>query len=375
MVRVFRNRAEAGTALAARLEHLRSDDVVVLGLPRGGVPVAFEIAEALDAPLDVIVVRKIGVPGQPELAMGAIGEDGVRVVNRRGRPPRRGLRCRLHPGRATRARGVAAAGRHGSAGPRHASTSSAAPQCSSTTASPPDRPHAPPAASLEHTARRRSCWRCPSLPRSPCTRCRKTPTRSSASSNHRGCAQSASRTRTSDRSTIKRSSTCSNEHIDDARRPRHDRVRTPAPSGAPVRCGPRGGGRRRRVGTAWPPDRPRRVRSAPSSSRTAAAAAATARGTSSSQGSSTRPAWRRSPSTCSPTPRRGDRRNVFDIGLLASRLTNATDWVRGQRVVADLPVALFGASTGAAAALVAASDRVVPGRCGRQPGWTTGPGG
>ena len=81
MVRVFRNRAEAGTALAARLEHLRSDDVVVLGLPRGGVPVAFEVAEALDAPLDVIVVRKVGVPGQPELAMGAIGEDGVRVVN------------------------------------------------------------------------------------------------------------------------------------------------------------------------------------------------------------------------------------------------------------------------------------------------------
>ena len=81
MVRVFRNRTEAGTALAARLEHLRGDNVVVLGLPRGGVPVAFEIAEALDAPLDVIVVRKVGVPGQPELAMGAIGEDGVRVVN------------------------------------------------------------------------------------------------------------------------------------------------------------------------------------------------------------------------------------------------------------------------------------------------------
>jgi predicted phosphoribosyltransferase/dienelactone hydrolase len=55
--------------------------VVVLGLPRGGVPVAYEVARALDAPLDVIVVRKVGVPGQPELAMGAIGEDGVRVVN------------------------------------------------------------------------------------------------------------------------------------------------------------------------------------------------------------------------------------------------------------------------------------------------------
>lgn len=81
MSNVFRNRAEAGTALASRLEHLRQADLVVLGLPRGGVPVAFEIAEALDAPLDVIVVRKVGAPHQPELAMGAIGEDDVRVVN------------------------------------------------------------------------------------------------------------------------------------------------------------------------------------------------------------------------------------------------------------------------------------------------------
>lgn len=81
MARVFRNRTAAGTALAARLEHLRGDDIVVLGLPRGGVPVAFAIAQALDAPLDVIIVRKIGVPGRPELAMGAIGENGVRVVN------------------------------------------------------------------------------------------------------------------------------------------------------------------------------------------------------------------------------------------------------------------------------------------------------
>ncbi len=81
MPRVFRDRAEAGVALAAHLDGLRGDDIVVLGLPRGGVPVAFEIATVLEAPLDVIVVRKIGAPGQPELAMGAIGEDGVRVVN------------------------------------------------------------------------------------------------------------------------------------------------------------------------------------------------------------------------------------------------------------------------------------------------------
>ncbi len=81
MTRVFRNRTEAGRALAARLEPLRGHDVVVLGLPRGGVPVAFEVATHIDAPLDVIIVRKVGVPGQPELAMGAIGEDGARVVN------------------------------------------------------------------------------------------------------------------------------------------------------------------------------------------------------------------------------------------------------------------------------------------------------
>jgi putative phosphoribosyl transferase len=60
---------------------LRRPGVVVLGLPRGGVPVAFEVARGLDAPLDVIVVRKLGLPTRPELAMGAIGEDGVRVLN------------------------------------------------------------------------------------------------------------------------------------------------------------------------------------------------------------------------------------------------------------------------------------------------------
>ena len=78
----FADRADAGRRLAARLEHLRGEPVVVLGLPRGGVPVALEVARALGAPLDVIVVRKLGVPYQPELGMGAVGEDGVRVINR-----------------------------------------------------------------------------------------------------------------------------------------------------------------------------------------------------------------------------------------------------------------------------------------------------
>lgn len=77
----FRDRADAGRQLAAGLAHLAGQDVVVLGLPRGGVPVAAEVARVLRAPLDVIVVRKVGVPYQPELAMAAVGEGGVRAVN------------------------------------------------------------------------------------------------------------------------------------------------------------------------------------------------------------------------------------------------------------------------------------------------------
>ena len=79
----FRDRSDAGRRLAQHLEKLRGQDVVVLGLPRGGVPVAAELAAALGAPLDVIVVRKLGVPFQHELAMGAVGEGGVLVVNQR----------------------------------------------------------------------------------------------------------------------------------------------------------------------------------------------------------------------------------------------------------------------------------------------------
>ena len=77
----FLNRSDAGRRLGKRLAGLRGRDIVVLGLPRGGVPVAFEVAKALEAPLDVIVVRKLGVPFQPEVAMGAIGEGNVRVLD------------------------------------------------------------------------------------------------------------------------------------------------------------------------------------------------------------------------------------------------------------------------------------------------------
>ncbi|MBF6223670.1 dienelactone hydrolase family protein [Nocardia abscessus] len=78
---LFDDRRDAGRRLAERLEYLQDEDVVVVGLPRGGVPVAYEVARALDAPLDVIVVRKLGVPYQPELAFGAIGENDVKVIN------------------------------------------------------------------------------------------------------------------------------------------------------------------------------------------------------------------------------------------------------------------------------------------------------
>lgn len=79
---MFADRVDAGRRLAERLSQWQGrPDVVVVGLPRGGVPVAAEVGTALGAPVDVIVVRKLGVPGQPELGMGAIGEDGVRVLN------------------------------------------------------------------------------------------------------------------------------------------------------------------------------------------------------------------------------------------------------------------------------------------------------
>ena len=82
MERIFADRVDAGRALAKALQARRgATDTVVLGLPRGGVPVAYEIALALDLPLDVLVVRKLGLPWQPELAMGAIASGGALVLN------------------------------------------------------------------------------------------------------------------------------------------------------------------------------------------------------------------------------------------------------------------------------------------------------
>ena len=78
---LFRDRADAGARLARLFDRTEPDDVVVLGLPRGGVPVAAELASALSAPLDVFVVRKLGVPGHEELAFGAVASGGTRVLN------------------------------------------------------------------------------------------------------------------------------------------------------------------------------------------------------------------------------------------------------------------------------------------------------
>ena len=78
---LFQDRRDAGRQLAAALASYRKNEPVVLALPRGGVPVAYEVARALNAPLDVFLVRKLGVPGHEELAMGAIASGGVRVVN------------------------------------------------------------------------------------------------------------------------------------------------------------------------------------------------------------------------------------------------------------------------------------------------------
>ena len=77
----FKNREDAGRQLAEQLAHYQDEDPIVLALPRGGVPVGYEISHALQAPLDVFIARKLGAPGRPELGIGAIAQDGVRVLN------------------------------------------------------------------------------------------------------------------------------------------------------------------------------------------------------------------------------------------------------------------------------------------------------
>lgn len=78
---LFENRHDAGRQLARKLTHLKHEKPFVIGLPRGGVVVAYEVAQVLDAPLDVLVVRKLGAPSQPELGIGAVAPNGVRILN------------------------------------------------------------------------------------------------------------------------------------------------------------------------------------------------------------------------------------------------------------------------------------------------------
>ena len=211
---VFADRVDAGAQLAVRLEPFRGRDAVVLGLPRGGVPVAAEVAEALDLPLDVIVVRKLGVPFQPELAMGAIGEDGARFLNRAliergGSPPPTSNRSSAGNGKPStpgwRACGAVSRG----------STCATRWRSSSTTASRraplPGSPAGWPASSV----RRGSCWlsrswlprRRASFPRDP-RRTRSCPSRRPGPS-----APWAPITGTSPQRPTTRSATCSKRRV------------------------------------------------------------------------------------------------------------------------------------------------------------------
>ena len=353
---VFADRDDAGRRLAARLGHLRGEPVVVLGLPRGGVPVAFEVARALGAPLDVIVVRKLGVPFQPELGMGAVGEDGVRVINpdvvRAGRGhrtselarSRRGSGPRWSPRRALPGSAAApAAGwpdgrgggrrrhRHRVHGPGRL----------------PGRPGA--------GAPRGSCWPCRS--RRPGGRHGSAPTPTSWSA----C------------STPARFCAIGQFYADFSQIIRRGGA-SPAWS-APPRRRPGTSRTVRAAAAADPPGRDEEVE--PSAGVVRLAGYLTvpenapgivvfAHGSGSSRHSprnryvagvlNEARAWARCCSTCSPRRRKLDRANVFDIGLLAGRLAEVTGWLRAQPRAARAAVGYFGASTGAAAALRAAAE-------------------
>ena len=208
---VFEDRLDAGRHLVGKLDFLRGEDVVVLGLPRGGVPVAAEVAEALGAPLDVIVVRKLGVPFQPELAMGAIGEGGVRVVERamvaRARGHRRRARARSNAASAR----SSTTGSSGSGGAAAASTCAAGWRWWSTTGSPRARRRGRPARWPGAGRRRGSSWPSRSPRRTPWRTCREADEVVCMSSAARASGPSGSTTTTSRRPPTTRSSRCSEQ--------------------------------------------------------------------------------------------------------------------------------------------------------------------
>lgn len=348
----FRDRSDGGRQLAPRLSHLQGSDVVVLGLPRGGVPVAFEVSDALGAPLDVIVVRKIGSPGQPELAMGAIGEDGVRVVNddivhlvnaseadfarveqrERAELDRRADRFRGTTARADLVGRVAVIVDDGVA---TGSTARAA--CQVARAHGADRvvlaiPVAAPdsLAALAGDADEIVCVEQPTWLRSV-------------------GEWYDDFTQVEDQTVVDLLERAHAQHASGG----FDTTAPQLPFDAEVDVAVDDGS-----GTATLPGH---LTTPPN----AIGTVVFAHGSGSS---------RRSPRNqfvADQLNRAGlgtltfdlltdaearDRRNVFDIDLLANRLRRATEWVRRHDAVADLPIALFGASTGAAAALVAASS-------------------
>ncbi len=354
MARRFHNRTEAGTALAALLEHLRGDDVVVLGLPRGGVPVAFEIAEALDVPLDVIVVRKVGSPGQPELAMGAIGEDGVRVVNdevvrlvgaseadfaRVERREREELQRRADQFRGATPR-IDLAGRTAvlvDDGIATGSTARAA--CHVARAHGAARvvlavPVAAPESvrSLSEDADEIVCVEQPPWLRSVgewYDDFRQVDDQTVVDLLERAHRRHAT---AEPQPAVEQTTPAATAGVD--REVDVDVGRLALPGHLTVPPGA--------VGTVVFAHGSGSSRHSPRNQFVADQLHAAGLGTLTFD--------------LLTDAEASDRRNVFDIGLLASRLVLATDWVRGQPATADLPVALFGASTGAAAALVAASD-------------------
>jgi putative phosphoribosyl transferase len=325
--------------------------VVVLGLPRGGVPVAFEIAAALEAPLDVIVVRKIGTPGQPELAMGAIGEDGVRVVNdeivrlvrasaadfarveqrERDELQRRAARFRGANPRADLVGRVAVIVDDGIA---TGSTARAA--CQVARAHGADRvvlavPVASPdsVAALTRDADEIVCVEQPAWLRSV-------------------GEWYDDFTQVEDRTVVELLERAHRQHA--ALHPPH-----------PVDTAPRSPFDADVVVTLGPHALPGHL-TVPAQ---AVGVVVFAHGSGSSRHSPrnqfvaehlNRAGLATLTFDLLTDVEAGDRRNVFDIAMLSSRLASATDWLRRHPAVAGLPIALFGASTGAAAALVAAGD-------------------
>ena len=203
----FADRRDAGRQLAERLLPLAAESPVVLALPRGGVPVAREVALALGAPLDFLAVRKLGAPHNPEYGIGAVAEDGTRVID-----PEAIAVLGIDGGGSTRSSPArppsCAAGSPSTAAIGRRSTSRDAPRSSSTTASPPASPT--PRRCGRRAAAARGAWSSP-FPSARRTRragCARTPTRSSACTPRRASSASASGTRTSRRCPTRRSSRC-----------------------------------------------------------------------------------------------------------------------------------------------------------------------